>query len=644
MSRVSDSNFAPRNGHTLVVGIGARISGCQNQKELSLEDQEDNAKDWLKSIYDGPADFRVIATTGKGERLDRPELLQFEAAYRSGKFDIFIFDDLSRLIRGGEATRLLGVGVDHGVRTISIADGIDTVDENWEVDSLNACSENVAHNQRTSMRIKQKTMNRFKKTGATSRRRVFGYIVPPGAKSYDDWQKDPGAEPYILEGARILRTTLNGAAVADYFRRNHVPVGPYARRGKWDSTMALRFFRNTILKGMPQRGLMTSVKHHGTGKRSSKKNPNGPNFYAAPHLAFFAAEEFDSLVEALRAANANRRRKKIDGIDPRENVPRKRTIFPGQMVDCGICGRQFVISGGRHLMCSGAHAYSCWNAASFAASLAADRIAVAICDAIDEFHGFDEEFLARIQEESQKLDSGRDLKLRSLSAEFVTLERQIAHLLNFIKGGDSSSTVRSELQALERDRNRVSLELEKIRTDPSSAAIIPHADEVKRLAGKSFQSLAHDSYEFANAMRRLIGRITVFPYRLCDGGHIVLRARFQLNLAGMLEDDCLKEVLRAPLERTVCVDLFEYPQRVACLAQMLELRQTMSECKAAERLKITVTTTQKAAAMHRRMRALGLADPYMPVLGPTDDFGRIRRFRHSRYRFEPLPGFPIQPW
>ncbi len=123
-----ERELKPRNGHTLMVARGARISGCQNQKDLSLEDQEDNAKELIKSLYDGPADFRVIATTGKGERLDRPELLQFEAAYRSNEFDVFVFDDLGRLIRGGDAVRLLGIGVDHGVRTISIQDDNDTVE------------------------------------------------------------------------------------------------------------------------------------------------------------------------------------------------------------------------------------------------------------------------------------------------------------------------------------------------------------------------------------------------------------------------------------------------------------------------------------------------------------------------------------
>ena len=75
----SASIVVPRNGLTLLVGIVARISGCTNQKEISLDDQEDHAKELVDYLYHGDVDYRVIATKGKGERLDRPELSQIEA-------------------------------------------------------------------------------------------------------------------------------------------------------------------------------------------------------------------------------------------------------------------------------------------------------------------------------------------------------------------------------------------------------------------------------------------------------------------------------------------------------------------------------------------------------------------------------------
>ena len=59
-----------------------------------------------------------------------------------------------------------------------------------------------------------------------------------------------------------------------------------------------------------------------------------------------------------------RQSKGIDGIDQRRNVPKKRTVWPGQHIDCGVCGRPFVYGGhGQtdHLICRGANDYLCWN-------------------------------------------------------------------------------------------------------------------------------------------------------------------------------------------------------------------------------------------------------------------------------------------
>jgi site-specific DNA recombinase len=158
----------PRNGHTLRTVIVARISGCQNQKELSLEDQEDHARQVVADLYDGPGEFTVIATKGKGERLDRPELVEVEKLIRSGEYDLVVMEDAGRLIRGTAAVELWGLAVDRGVRCIAPNDGCDTAEPTWEEDLISACKDHVSHCAHTSRRIKQKQMNRFKRLHQTS--------------------------------------------------------------------------------------------------------------------------------------------------------------------------------------------------------------------------------------------------------------------------------------------------------------------------------------------------------------------------------------------------------------------------------------------------------------------------------------------
>jgi hypothetical protein len=82
--------LVPRNGHTLVVVIVARISGCANQLGLSLDDQIDHAKQLVVEMFDGLVDYRIIRTTGKGEALDRPELAELEAILRTREADLVL--------------------------------------------------------------------------------------------------------------------------------------------------------------------------------------------------------------------------------------------------------------------------------------------------------------------------------------------------------------------------------------------------------------------------------------------------------------------------------------------------------------------------------------------------------------------------
>jgi hypothetical protein len=275
--------LVPRDGDTLVVGVVARISGCMNQKELSLEDQEEHAKQVVADLYQGPVEYRVIATKGKGERLDRPELAELETMLRTRQLDLLVAEDIGRMVRGAEAVHICGIAVDHGTQVPAPNDCIDMAEDSWEEDVISACRDHVGHNAHTSKRLKQKLMNRFKKFGGATPREIYGYIKPPGSKTVDEWLKDDFATPFIQEGLRRLKATLNCSAVADWFNEQGVSTGKYCRRRKtWNGSMIRKYYQNPLLKGQPGRGFRHTVKHHETGRRISVKNPKGPIFRECP--------------------------------------------------------------------------------------------------------------------------------------------------------------------------------------------------------------------------------------------------------------------------------------------------------------------------------------------------------------------------
>lgn len=111
-----------------------------------------------------------------------------------------------------------------------------------------------------------------------------------------------------------------------------------------------------------------------TGRhRSEKTTKELQLFRHVPHLAFIEPDRYDRIIGMLKERNAKYRRNGGGNGDPRRNVPRKRTRFPGQMLFCGICGRKFVFGGhGRTtpLMCNGAPEHRCWNGSTIDGPLA----------------------------------------------------------------------------------------------------------------------------------------------------------------------------------------------------------------------------------------------------------------------------------
>jgi hypothetical protein len=366
-----------------------------------------------------------------------------------------------------------------------------------------------------------------------------------------------------------------------------------------------------------------------------------------PHLAFFDEAYYDRVVAKVDARNAKFRRNGNGTPDPCQDRPKKKTPFPGQTMYCGVCGRLYVFGahGQRdHLMCEGAREYKCWNGISFAGPLAAQKISEAALSELHQLEDFDPVFLDNVNEESRLVDASRNAHLQEINRELNTAQREIKNVMDFIRGGDASERVRAELRQLEERENLLLRQKDEIEHTSNQAIVIPSAAEIKEVTGKTFQSLAVDSFEFAKRMRELTGKIFVYPFRLCEGTPFVLRAKLRLRLAALLPDKRVRGVLEKPLQRVLKIDLFNMPQRVALREQVVAGRQERApsgrmktEREVARSLGITVTAAQRAAALDRLMTEQGLTDPYVLLLEPPTDYPKLCRHLHPRCHFEPLP-------
>jgi DNA invertase Pin-like site-specific DNA recombinase len=628
-----------RVGQSLFVLGVARISTL-NQDERSLADQEALLRRWLEQHYGGPFELRMVATQGSGERLDREESARIEQAIQSRSLDLVLTEDLGRIFRRIHACLLCELCEDYQTRLIALNDHVDTGRGDWHLAAIFSALKHESSNKDTSERIKRTLRNRFTQGGIVQTT-IYGYIKPKDAKTDAELSKDPKAASIYDEWFTRLEGGASFSEIADWLNDRGIPVGPYSRREKWNGGMVARITMNPILKGERRRNTKMSVRVNATGRRKSVKAPPQDLLTRhCPHLAFIDQSRYDRIIRLVRARNRKCTRDHKGTLDCRHDVPRKRTLWPGQHATCGTCGRLYYWGGHgqpQHMMCSGAREYRCWNAITFDGVEAAQILSHAILAEIETLPGYDSVLLSKVKAKWDVEKDSRAGELAKLSSEIKAIDRQLDRVTEAIAQVGLSPALTEKLRDLEFKHDQLLRRQDDLHREPHSEFPLPPIDELKRLAKELMARQVANSSEFYRVMKKLVPSLIVSPYRLCDGGHIVLRAKVMLNLAALAPTTSELGDLAGVLRRELTVDLFHPPQRETYRKQVVALRAAgHEEWKIAEQLGITVTAAQRAARLQRIMDERGLTDPYEPVTEPPSDYARLRRHLHPRYRFEPL--------
>jgi len=268
--------------------------------------------------------------------------------------------------------------------------------------------------------------------------------------------------------------------------------------------------------------------------------------------------------------------------------------------------------------------------------LARKKLLTAIRKIIETLPDFEAGMLAMVHEEVRRQQAGLGQREEEWAKRQQRLGQERDHLLRAIREGGPRGVLLEELHRLEQEKTQIAWELTQARENAKRSVALPSLAEIRDLAGNALEGLAKTSLDRGRLLRQWIPRIRVYPVRLCDGGHPVLRARFTVSLASLVPED-FREGLRPHLERELEVDLFEPPQREQVRAQVMRLiGEGMSLKKIALRLGIAFPAVQRALALQQRMETLGRSDPYVRLTEPPADYTKLRRHRHRRYRFEPL--------
>ncbi len=400
-------------------------------------------------------------------------------------------------------------------------------------------------------------------------------------------------------------------------------------------------FNLSLAMAMRVRNRKISKRINETGRHKSVAAPPEELLERyCPHIAFIAPARYDLLIKKLDEKNAKYRRKGTGGIDPRKNVSKKRTIWPGQHIECAVCGRLLVY--GAHgqknsLACSGALKYQCWNGTSINSEKAGNKIITAIEKEISSLKDFDEVLLKEIEKELKNSKSSATQRQRKLQTQQDANTKQMKNIMAAIRETGHSASLIAELKTLEATKAQLAYELSSILTTTDLIPKMPSMEEIKAMVLESMRSLAINSQEFGRLLRKLIDRIVVRPFQHCDGGSPVLRAYFELNLASLYPHIPGMEVLSAALRKTMVVDLFDLPQREAFRTEATALIASgKNQREAAKILGITSTAVQRAQALDKKMKELGITDPYIKLNEPPPENSKIKRHKHSRYEFNPV--------
>ena len=337
--------------------------------------------------------------------------------------------------------------------------------------------------------------------------------------------------------------------------------------------MVRRFYKNPILKGMPERGNMYTKKIHQTGKRRSVKNPEGPVFIEMPHLEILPPAEYDDLNAALEEKNVKLGRKpNAKGEDPLKGIQRKRTRFPGQHAQCWYCGQQLVWGGNgikENLQCK----WECWNSVGFNGRIFAGYVVDAVNKMLSELPGMEDQYRSIVEEATEAPDARLLMDLNQLEADEKQLEKETKNFQNALLEYGPSPGFREVQDDLKKRKQSLLVRRASLNRKSVSISDLPSSiDDLVDLLQSAFLSLAAESYEFGSMIPHIVPSVFLYLVRLVDGGPCFPRVKFTVDLTGSFESDAPAEI-QSLLTREFTVDMFEIPKRARIRADVIRLKQ-----------------------------------------------------------------------
>lgn len=213
-----------------------------------------------------------------------------------------------------------------------------------------------------------------------------------------------------------------------------------------------------------------------------------------------------------------------------------------------------------NLMCSASRRWRCWHSIGFDGPLAVRRIVAELTAVMYQLDGFDAQYADMVQTAVRDRSGGAAERWKTLEHHEAVLSRERDNLTAAILEYGTRPMFQKKLGKLderERKLKRERYELESLRS--RDLQLPASVTELRSSLENKFEKLAIESFDLGTLMQQLVPEFHVYSVRLCDGGHLLPRARVKLDLVGSVPDAEHVPSLKELLTRVITIDLFDRP-------------------------------------------------------------------------------------
>jgi|CXWL01.1.fsa_nt_gi DNA invertase Pin-like site-specific DNA recombinase len=544
---------------SLRVAIYGRFS-CELQRTESLDDQVFQVRQGLEKLGIDASnalvftDEAVSGAKGEESRTGYRQLLELA---RQRGLDIIAVDDQSRFGRRDDVYSTINDFVFHGIRFISVGEGIDTARDGWQTSVKMHEFKNSFDNRQRAQSVRRGRSGRVR-AGGSAGDFPYGYASEP---EDPEWATRRGGPPKPRKKVVIFEEEAQWVRKAFAWFVNGWSMGKIAReltklgaqkstRGHvkaWHPEVISYMLRNEKYVGIWKYGKMRSL-HHSSGKR--RDIPAQPADIAEdsrPHLRIIDQDSWNraqAMLEALCKKLTHHSSTKGGRQPPPYTRDHPNGLLNGLLI-CNACGAQFHARGNQRskAFCCSAYVTGQCGVRTRVNRKEAEE---GVLNVVSEYLTRSPEWVHDVTEAMKKsLDKPRAAvgpRLKALQSEIDKLDKDIKNLVGLAA---QNPTCFDELQEGMVERKAHKRELVQEHERLSKAAIDPgRMPDDKWILERLAELKSHIPNLTPRALalvRSLIGPIRVVEHRPEGEYYGWIELHFQLNGCGIVRELATKD-------------------------------------------------------------------------------------------------------